>query len=222
MRKTLTAAAAGLACLLSTSAMAQDAPASAPAPAATPVTVPVTVPAPAPNFVPKNTEILVQFTQLVSSKTAKNDDMFDLKLAEPVMLNGQIVIPADTPGKGQVVDAGKAGMGGKPGKLVLAGRYLEFQGRKVPIHGLKMSVGGKGNVNGAMAASMLVGVFALGVTGGDVEVQPGMYAAAKLGEDFTPGQAADAASSPAQNPAPAPAAQPDTSGPASAPAGTTH
>jgi len=126
---------------------------------------------------------------MISTRTAQRDDMFNLKLAAPVMLNGEIIIPTGTPGKGQVIESAKPGMGGKPGKLVLAGRYLDFNGQQIPIRGLTMAITGKNNANAAMATGMVVGIFGLAVTGGHMEVQPGTHATAKLGADFTPAPA---------------------------------
>jgi hypothetical protein len=153
--------------------------------------------------VPNGTLISVEITELVTTRTAKPDDMFTLKLAEPVLLNTVVVIPAGIPGKGVVIDAGKPGMGGKPGKLVLAARYLEFEGRQIPIRGLKMNMSASDNGGTSAAASAVVGVFGLAVTGGHMEVQPGTHAVAKLGADFTPAPPVTPASVP----------QPDTAAP---------
>ncbi len=227
MHKTLSAVAAtGLSCLLCSTALAQTAPAadanppiSAPAtaPPLASATVATTVPPAAQAAVPNGTPIVVEITDLVSTTTAKRDDMFNLKLAEPVMLNAVVAIPAGTPGKGQVIDAAKAGMGGKPGKLVLAARYLELAGQKIPIRGLRMDTGGKNNTGGAVAVSVVGGavggLVGLATTGGEVEIQPGTRAAAKLGIDFAPG-----VPGPAADPAPVP--QPVAAAPATTPANT--
>ncbi|MDC7683689.1 hypothetical protein PQU92_10395 [Asticcacaulis sp. BYS171W] len=187
---------AGLACLLPSALWAQ----SAPPEGGTPAVVATETPAPDPKpegpkleapkpesiTIPNGTPIVVVITELVSTRTAKVGDMFALKLAEPLLWNGTVVIPEGTPGKGEVIDTGKPGMGGKPGKLVLAARYLEFEGRQVPIRALKMRMGAQDNVSGAMAATIVVGVFGLAVTGGHMEAQVGMMATAKLGADFTP------------------------------------
>ena len=179
----LAGAAMGVLCLLGTAAAAQTTP---PADAAAPPAPQAPTPAVAPDFVPKNTPIVIEISEAVSAETAKRDDWFSLKLFEPVKLNGVVVIPAGTPGKGQVVDAAKPGMSGKPGKLVLAARYLEFNGKQIPIHALKMGLKAEDRSGAAVGASIFVGVFALAVKGGEMEVQPGSLGAAKLGVDFVP------------------------------------
>lgn len=216
-------AAIGLSCLICSTAMAQTsasadsasgsasaAPVAPTAPAAPEAAVTPAAPAApvAAAVVPNGTPIVVEFTDLVTTRTAVRDDMFNLKLAEPVMLNNVVVIPAGTPGKGQVIDVGKPGMAGKPGKLVLAARYLELDGKQIPIRGLKMAAGGKSNTETAAVATIAVGIFGLAVTGGHMEVAPGTRAVAKLGVDFAPGAAA-APPPPPQTPAAAePAATP--------------
>ena len=206
--KRLAVASVAVCCLAAGAASAQDATQAEASLSATPPPAA----APAPASVPKGTSIVVEITDLVSTRTAQRDDMFNLKLAEPVKLNGATVIPAGTPGKGQVVDAAKPGMGGKPGKLVLAARYLELDGQQIPIRGLTMDMTAKDNSGAAIAATMAVGIFGLAVTGGNMEVQPGTRAHAKLGADFVP------------TGAPAPATEPQTDGttgtPPDAPADT--
>lgn len=204
MRKmTLAGVAMGALCLLATSANAQTTP-----PADAAVSPPAAQPAPpvAPAFVAKNTPIVIEISDVVSAETAKRDDWFNLKLFEPVKLNGVIVIPAGTPGKGQVIDAAKPGMSGKPGKLVLAARYLVLNGKQIPIHALKMGLKAEDRSGGAVAASVFVGVFALAVKGGEMEVQPGSLGEAKLGVDFVPDAGGAATPEPASQVAPAPEA----------------
>lgn len=185
MPKILTAAVlAALTALVPVTVWAQSTETPPSETTATPVAEPMAAPAAA--VVPNGTPIVVEITELVSTRTATVGDMFPLKLAEPVLLNGTVAIPEGTPGKGQVVDTGKPGMGGKPGKLVLAARYLEFEGRQIPIRALKLGLGARDNSGAAVATTIAVGVFGLAVTGGHMEALPGTRASAKLAADFTP------------------------------------
>jgi hypothetical protein len=190
MRKTLSAVAAiGLSCLIASATIAQTVPVAE-------TSLPAVVDVPAPESaavplatVPKGTPIVVEITDLVTTRTAKRDDMFNLTLAEPVLLNSVVVIPAGTPGKGQVIDAGKPDMGGKPGKLVLAVRYLEFEGRQIPIRGLNLGLYAADKSNTAAWVGAAAGVLGLAVVGGHMEVSAGTRAGAKLGADFVPSPA---------------------------------
>jgi hypothetical protein len=173
--------------------MAQDATPAVPAvePVSAAQTAPAVVPAAAaaPAFVPKNTLITVEVTDLVTTRTAVANDTFSLKLVDPIMLNGAVVIPAGTTGKGVVIDAGKPDMGGKPGKLVVSARYLDLNGRQVPIRALKLELTSQSNTGKAVAVTMAIGMAGLLVTGGHMEIQPGMRGTAKLVNDFVPGDA---------------------------------
>ncbi len=208
-------AAVGLLCLVGTVAIAQTAPQAAPQTALQTETNPPALPDSAPpavvpapeSVVPKGTSIVVEITDLVSTKTAKRDDWFNLRLAEPVTLKDAIVIPEGTPGKGQVVDAGKPGMGGKPGKLVLAARYLEFEGRQIPIHALRLGLKADDNSGASVAVGIAFGIVGLAVTGGDMEVQPGTKARAKLAVDFVPDATGATPAAPAATVDPAPKPQ---------------
>lgn len=222
MLKTFTAVSAfALTCLAATAALAQEAPAPAPAaepaPVAEPAPAAVPAPAAAPAFVPKNTLINVEVTDLVTTRTAVIDDTFNLKLVDPVMLNGAVVIPAGTIGKGVVIDAGKPGIGGKPGKLVVSARYLDLNGRQIPIRALKLDLTARSNSGQAVAVTMAIGMAGLLVTGGHMEIQSGMRGTAKLVNDFVPGDAPPAVS-PAAPSEPAATQPPTTETPAADPA----
>lgn len=208
-------AAMGLLCLAGTAAVAQTAPPADPAPTVAPVPA---APARAANVVPKNTPIVVEFPSLVTTRTAVRDEMFDLKLSEPVTLNGAVVMPAGTAGKGQVVDVGKPGMGGKPGKLVLAARYLELDGRKIPIKALTVNMTARDQGGQAVAVGVAVGIVGLAVQGGHMEVAAGTKATAKLAADFDPAAPAAPPAAAPQDGAPS-TAQPIT-GTSAAPAQT--
>src|SRR5215469_3372872 len=66
--------------------------------------------------VPAGTVVMVQLADAVSTKTHKTGDTFAIRLAEPVVVQGQIVLPAGTVGVGEVDDSSKPGFGGKGAK----------------------------------------------------------------------------------------------------------
>lgn len=160
--------------------------------AAPPPIAPQSAPAnSAPEIIPKGTPIIVEITQLISTKTAVRDDFFELKLVSPIVFQDRIIIPAGTKGSGQVVDAGKPQMGGASGQLVIAARYLIHDGQRIPIRGLKLNAVGQDKSVSAVGLSSVgtlagpAGAFVgLMVTGGDMEVPAGTLASAKLGVDF--------------------------------------
>lgn len=140
----------------------------------------------APEGLPAGTVIEIRVDEAVNSKTHKTGDWYAISLSRPVMLGEQIIVPAGTAGRGQVVHSAKSGWGGKAGELILAARYLEFEGRHIALRGMKLGgVGGnnEGLAFGATVAGGLVAmplVFAL--NGKNADIPAGMLATAKLAE----------------------------------------
>jgi len=137
--------------------------------------------------VPAGTVVMVQLAEPVSTKTQKTGDTFAIRLAEPVVVRGQIVLQAGAKGIGEVTDAAKPGMGGKGAKLVLSARSLAGpNGTQLPLKGLQLSVNGKGHAKAAIALGLGgIGFAPLGLAGiimrgGDAELPAGTEATAKL------------------------------------------
>jgi hypothetical protein len=180
------------------------APANPTAPPASPTSnIP---PQPISDHIVAGTLVELELTQAISTKIVKPGDLFTLRLAAPVMLGSQVVIPVGTTGVGQVVDAGRAGIGGKPAKLVLAARHLDLPGRQVGLRGLRFGATGQDNTDTVMAVALIpyVGIMGFLIKGGDVEIPPGARAIAKRSADFTP--LAEDAQRPAAQPLAPPAA----------------
>jgi len=153
------------------------------------------------------TPVAIELAELVSSKTHKRGDNFALRLALPILLDGKVVVPAGTTGVGQVVDAAASGPLGRPAKLLLAARYLDFNGGQIPLRGLQLGRAGKDKSDTVMAVSFApyVGVLGLFMHGGEIEIPAGQRAQAKLAADLSP-------PSPPATPAP-PGANPPAEGP---------
>jgi len=134
-------------------------------------------------------QVVVALAQPLSTKLQRTGDKFGLRLAAPVVVSGWVVIPAGTPGTGEVVEATKPGPGGRPAKLVLAARYLTFGGRQLALEGMQLALAGKNNGMAAQAAGaggmafFPLGFVGLAVEGGDVEVQAGAQARAAIRDD---------------------------------------
>jgi hypothetical protein len=173
-------------------AAAQTEPAAAPA-AAPPAD-------PGRPHVASGTPVDIELAELVSSKTHKRGDKFALRLALPIVLDGRIVVPAGVTGVGQVVDAASSGPLGRPAKLLLAARYLDFNGGQIPLRTLQLGRAGTDNSNAVMAASFIpyVGLLGLFVHGGEIEIPAGQRAQAKLAADLD-APASTTATAPAAN-----------------------
>lgn len=143
--------------------------------------------------VPRMTEVAIEILDPLGSKISKSLDTFRIALAEPLTRDGVAVIPAGTPGLGEVVHAKKAGGMGAAGELVIAARFLDFGGRQVRLRSTVVEAQGKSRINGvstlavASAASPLpIGVVGFFIKGGEIELPAGTRAIARLAEDFTP------------------------------------
>jgi hypothetical protein len=141
---------------------------------------------------PAGTQIELELTETVSTRTHGIGAKFSIRLAAPVIVNGQELIAPGVVGEGEVVDSGKGGMGGKPGKLVLAARFLMVNGVRTPVRGLRMSGSGvdRSGTSTGIAAIPYIGLASLLVSGGDVVITSGGRASARLAQDFpAPAQA---------------------------------
>ena len=59
--------------------------------------------------------------------------------AEAVVIDGKEVIPAGTTGQGQIVHAAKSGWGGKAGELIVAVRYIDYNGVHIPLRRFRIN-----------------------------------------------------------------------------------
>jgi hypothetical protein len=128
----------------------------------------------------------VELAEPVSTKTKRAGDTFALRLAEPLVVDGQLLLREGTPGIGQVVTSARPGFGGKAAKLVLAAQYLNANGRHVSLEGLQLARAGRNNAMEANAIGLTglafapLGFVGLAVHGGNVHLPEGLSASAKL------------------------------------------
>lgn len=125
----------------------------------------------------------IEIAEPISSRLRKRGEKFALRLAEPLVLDGHTVLPAGTAGVGEIIHAASSGGGGKAGELLLAARYLEVDGRQIPLRGFRIGAAGKDHTQGAMAASIAIGPFAQFIHGREIEIPVGTRANAKLAAD---------------------------------------
>ena len=98
--------AGAMALLLATStAWAQDA-----RPAPTLLIRPAIAPAPRVVHIPAETTVAIEVTQPLGSRTSHIGDMFSLRLAAPIGMNGEALVPAGAFGTGEVIDAKASGL----------------------------------------------------------------------------------------------------------------
>ncbi|GAB3350201.1 hypothetical protein GCM10027430_12900 [Lysobacter tyrosinilyticus] len=120
----------------------------------------------------------------INSSQHKRGDKFGLRLASPLVHDGAPCVPAGTLGVGQVVHAMPAHGGGKPGELLLAGRYLDFGGQQIPLRGMKAGAVGDANYGAALGTAFAIGPFAMFIRGHEIEIPAGTRVTAKLAQDL--------------------------------------
>lgn len=145
------------------------------------------------------TIIELEITETLGSALNPRGHRFGLRLPEPLLVDGQLRIPSGSVGEGEIVHAMPGKGGGKPGELLIAGRYLDMGGARMPLRGLKFATSGKDKAALALASSFALGPFAVFIRGGEIEIPAGTRVHAKLGADFNlapPTPPADSTTSP--------------------------
>ncbi len=130
------------------------------------------------------TAVELEIDQLLNSSVQKRGDKFPIKLHAPIMRGETVLVPAGTIGIGEIVHADRSRGGGKPGELLLAARFLDFQGTQIPLRALKFGGQGKDRTNVALGTAIAVGVFAHFIRGNEIEIPAGTVVSAKLAQDF--------------------------------------
>lgn len=137
----------------------------------------------APSRIPATTVVDIEIMEPLSSRTAQRDAMFPIRVAVPVIVDGRELIPAGATGMGQVIHAAKSGGGGKAGELLLAARYLEVDGVRVPLRRFKLGASGAQKADEAFAVGFVVPFGQLLVKGKEIEFPAGTRANAVVAAD---------------------------------------
>ena len=163
-------------------ALAQAAPAQSQANAAA-IPSATSLPSRACCHVPSGTPLDLELVDPLSSKLQKRGDTFHIKLSTALELNGKLLLPAGVDGVGEIIDAQPSQGGGAPGKILVAARYLTWNGTKIPLRGTKLGGAGKSNTQAAMAAGIAIGPFGMFIHGGNIGYAQGTHFEAKLAVD---------------------------------------
>ena len=124
-------------------------------------------------YIPKRTAMEVHLMDRLDCKKVQKYQAVDFKTVETLIINGVVVIPAGSIGKGYVYEVQKPGGFGRKGVLRVAAYEIKtINGIKVP---LMKGLEGKGKTDGgavavAAAVSLLGGIF---MKGSGVVYEPG-------------------------------------------------
>jgi len=167
-------------------ALAQAAPSQGePSPAPAAQAQPPAPPAADHLVLPAGTQVEVELVDTVSSVTNHLADRFAIRLAAPISHEGAVLVAPGAPGEGEVIDVARAGMAGRQGKLIIAARYLDLNGRRVRVRGMTLASSGQSHVDLATGALLvpLVGLGAVFIQGGEIQIPAGARATVRLAED---------------------------------------
>lgn len=135
--------------------------------------------------IPALTPVELVFVGGASSRTSAAGDLVPIRLIDPVVISGQTVLPVGTPGVAEVIQASKARMMGKAGELTLAARYLDHNGHRIPLKRLAYGPSsGRGADGAAMVATMMVGLPGMLLSGGNIDIQAGARANARVSTEI--------------------------------------
>lgn len=122
---------------------------------------------------PANTEVLLSMNEDLTTKGGRIEigHKFDLTVVHDVRVDNAIVIPRGSPAVGEVTWKTGKGVFGKSGKMDIELRYVEVNGRSIPVTG-KYRQEGEGNTLAAVGAVFLSAPL-LFVTGKSAKIPRG-------------------------------------------------
>jgi hypothetical protein len=152
-----------------------------------------------------DTRVFIELAEAVNSANRNRGDKFAIRLAAPIIVDGQIAAPAGATGVGEVVYAERGGAGGSPGKLVLAARYIDAGEVHIHLKAFTLAAAGDSDFRELQVASEFIGPAVMFIHGHNVLYPEGTRARAKVSEDavLPPGPAAPASPTTPAPPTPA-------------------
>jgi hypothetical protein len=107
---------------------------------------------------------------------------FNMEVAEAVLVNGQVVIPAGATAVGEITEVRNKGMWGKSGHLTAQMLYVSVNGRQIRLTGTFDDKGVTGTA-GVVGAIALVPVAGFLMTGTSAKIPMGAPVTGFIGED---------------------------------------
>jgi len=155
------------------------------APTATASTAVIVAPT-TPNILRAGTKVPLKMAEGLSTQGKKLlvGQRFQMEVAEAVMLDSHIVIPAGSPAVGEVTDVRNKGMWGKSGRINARALYVRVNGRQIRLTGQLDDKGVTGTA-GVVAAIAFVPIAGFFTTGTSAKIPLGAPVVAFLDEDLT-------------------------------------
>lgn len=140
--------------------------------------------APAATAVPAGTYVDFEILDPLNSKLSKPGDRFRIRTTVPVAFNGAVVLPDGALGEGEVIHAARARAAGKADELILAARFVEYQGQKIALRNFRFAQSGESRTNEAVLVGLVAVPVVLFMAGSEVVVPAGTRGRAKLVADI--------------------------------------
>lgn len=131
--------------------------------------------------VPAGTAITIRLLQALSSQTANPGDDFDAEIANPIVVEGNTVIPVHTSIRGRIVDAKQSGRLEDPGYLSVAlnsmkttdGNWLDIKTNIISRKGTSHKKRNLTMIGGGAGVGTLIGAIAGGGKGAAIGAAAG-------------------------------------------------
>jgi hypothetical protein len=135
--------------------------------------------------IPASTIVAIEIGATLSSRVNKPGETFPITLVEPIKAGEIVLVPAGAIGQGEVIHTAKSGGYGRAGEMLLAVRYLDFGGKRIALRSLGFQLGrGKSDEGNALAVGFIVsGLLPLFMKGGEMIIEKGTKAFAKISVD---------------------------------------
>jgi hypothetical protein len=136
--------------------------------------------------IPALTPVELEIMTPASSKTSRQGEEIQIRLVEPIIIDGKTIVPAGITGTAVVIQASPGGLGGKAGELVIGMPYLKMGNQQIGLKRLRYGPAtGRGRDTAALAAVVAIGLPGLLISGGRVEIKSGTRANAMVSSDTT-------------------------------------
>lgn len=107
----------------------------------------------------------------------------EMAVQQPVMVSGQVVIPAGSRAVAEIATVRNKGMWGKSGGFTARVMYVEANGRQIRLNG-SFNDRGETGTGGVVAAVAFLPVAGFFVTGTSAKLAPGTHVTAFIAEDI--------------------------------------
>jgi hypothetical protein len=131
----------------------------------------------------EGTEVRIKFNEKISSDTSVEGDQFVIEVDEDVDVDGKVVIPAGSKGRGEVTQAKKKGFMGKGGELNIRLNYVKVGDKRVRLTAQRGKQGDD-KVGTTVALTVLFGPLGLLKRGKETAITPGQTITAFVDRDI--------------------------------------